>query len=289
MTETMDMRDTMFSVRGLRIVADDADDAGGGVGDADSPRALVDGLSFEVARGACLGLVGESGSGKSLTLRAIMDECLGSGRCRGAGMLPRGVRRAGGGVALADGVNAAMVLQDPVASLDPLMPVVRQVAEVLRHARGLRRHEARREALALLGRLGLPAEDLAAHDRYPGQLSGGQCQRVVLAVALATEPDLLLCDEPTTALDVTVQAQILDLLAGLKARLGLTMVFVTHNLGVAARLCDRLVVMKHGRAIETGATGDVLTCPREDYTRRLIAAVTPIPGPVPAEEPEGAR
>lgn len=287
MTETMDMRDTVLSVRGLRIVADDADDAGGGAGDADSPRALVDGLSFEVARGACLGLVGESGSGKSLTLRTIMDECLGSGRGRGAGMLPRGVRRAGGGVALADGVNAAMVLQDPVASLDPLMPVVRQVAEVLRHARGLRRHEARREALALLGRLGLPAEDLAAHDRYPGQLSGGQCQRVVLAVALATEPDLLLCDEPTTALDVTVQAQILDLLAGLKARLGLTMVFVTHNLGVAARLCDRLVVMRHGRAIETGATGDVLTCPQEDYTRRLIAAVTPIPGPVPAEEPEG--
>ncbi|WP_190973857.1 ABC transporter ATP-binding protein [Bifidobacterium reuteri] len=277
-------------------------------------RPLVDGVSFDVAPGEAVGVVGESGSGKSLTLRAIMGllpegvtltnpesaitiapfPAAAAGVSRGAGAttlpaLPEQGETAAqqiGGVAresIRPGASApsraprlAMIFQDPVSSLDPLSGVVRQVAEVLRYNRHLRRREARAQAADLLVSLGLP-ESLRAADRYPGQLSGGQCQRVGIAIALATNPDILLCDEPTTALDVTVQLQILDLLADLRDRLGLTMLFVTHNLGVAARLCSRLIVMQHGHIVEAGPTEQVLRHPQDEYTRRLVSAVLPIP------------
>ncbi|MBT1180819.1 ABC transporter ATP-binding protein [Bifidobacterium sp. CP2] len=286
---------------------------------------LVDGVSFDVARGGAVGIVGESGSGKSLTLRAVM------------GLPPEGVRVADPAAvafpATSDASDAAdpsnpsdasaprlaMIFQDPVASLDPLCGVVRQVAEVMRaHGTtdmsallgdgtsdaaasvsvptsgrrpfpfaGLRaRREAYRAAADLLVALGLPAS-LRDRDRYPGQLSGGQCQRVGIAIALACRPDVLLCDEPTTALDVTVQRQILDLLASLRERLGLTMLFVTHNLGVAAHLCDRLVVMRRGRVVETGPTARILAEPHDDYTKRLIDAILPIPGASDAGRTDG--
>ncbi|MBT1174451.1 ABC transporter ATP-binding protein [Bifidobacterium sp. LC6] len=231
-----------------------------------SGRALVDGISFDVHPGETVGLVGESGSGKSLTLRAIM------------GLLPEGVTLTDTeSITVAEQKRLAMIFQDPVSSLDPLTGVVKQVAEVLRYNQHMNRHEARVQAADLLISLGLP-QSLRTADRYPGQLSGGQCQRVGIAIALATKPNILLCDEPTTALDVTVQLQILDLLADLRQRLGLTMLFVTHNLGVAAHVCDRLIVMQHGHIVETGPTTAVLHHPQQEYTRRLVSAILPIPG-----------
>ncbi len=227
-----------------------------------SGQKLVDGIEFTLRRGESIGLVGESGSGKSLTLRAVL------------GLLPRGVRQTDGSVRHT--VRSAMVFQDPRGALDPLCPVVKQVAEVVRYRQNKNRREARAEALKLLGLLGLP-ESLAREDRYPNQLSGGQCQRIVIAMALACRPDILLCDEPTTALDVTVQRQIIDLIARLQEELGFAMIFVTHNLAVAAEMCSRLVVMKRGRVVEAGAAVDVLTEPSDPYTRTLIEAVLQLP------------
>lgn len=227
-----------------------------------SGQKLVESISFTLKRGESIGLVGESGSGKSLTLRAVL------------GLLPKGVTVAGGSVR--HGVRSAMVFQDPRGALDPLCPVVKQVAEVVRYRQSKNRREARTEALKLLGLLGLP-ESLAREDRYPNQLSGGQCQRIVIALALACKPGILLCDEPTTALDVTVQRQIIDLIARLQSELGFAMIFVTHNLAIAAEMCSRLLVMKQGRVVEEGTAVDVLTKPSDPYTRMLIDAVLQLP------------
>ncbi|MBT1164894.1 ABC transporter ATP-binding protein [Bifidobacterium felsineum] len=248
-----------------------------------SGRTLVDGVSFDANPGETVGLVGESGSGKSLTLRAIMGllpEGVDLDDAKAIAIAPVDAAARTEGVPLRDDSHnprLAMIFQDPVFSLDPLTGVVKQVAEVLRYNQRIPSRESKTRAADLLISLGLP-ESLRSSDRYPGQLSGGQCQRVGIAIALATKPDILLCDEPTTALDVTVQLQILDLLADLRQRLGLTMLFVTHNLGVAARLCDRLMVMQHGRIVETGATQDILNNPQQEYTRRLVNAILPIPG-----------
>ncbi|OWR30990.1 peptide ABC transporter ATP-binding protein [Saccharibacillus sp. O23] len=227
-----------------------------------SGQTLVEGIGFALRRGESIGLVGESGSGKSLTLRAVL------------GLLPKGVTITRGSVR--HSVRSAMVFQDPRGALDPLCPVVKQVAEVVRYRQNKNRREARAEALKLLGLLGLP-ESLAREDRYPNQLSGGQCQRIVIALALACRPDILLCDEPTTALDVTVQRQIIDLIARLQSELGFAMIFVTHNLAIAAEMCSRLIVMKQGRVVEEGPSVDVLTAPRDPYTRMLIEALLQLP------------
>lgn len=229
---------------------------------AASREVLVDQVSFSLAAGESLGLVGESGSGKSLTLRAIL------------GLLPRGVEQTGG--TIRSKAVSAMVFQDPRGALDPLCPVVKQVAEVVYYRQKTSLKAARRIALELLERLGLP-DSLANRDRYPSQLSGGQCQRVVIALALACKPGILLCDEPTTALDVTVQRQIIDTITSLQQELGFAMVFVTHNLAIAANLCARLAVMKQGRIVEYGATPALLQHPAEAYTQMLIDSVLPLP------------
>lgn len=229
---------------------------------ASSTEILVNSVSFSLERGESLGLVGESGSGKSLTLRAIL------------GLLPRGVEQTGGTVR--SKVSSAMVFQDPRGALDPLCPVVKQLTEVVYYRQRTSMRAARRIALELLERLGLPAS-LKTTDRYPGQLSGGQCQRVVIALALACKPGILLCDEPTTALDVTVQRQIIDTITSLQQELGFAMVFVTHNLAIAANLCSRLVVMKQGRIIEQGETHSLLRHPAEAYTQMLMDSVLPLP------------
>jgi ABC-type glutathione transport system ATPase component len=223
---------------------------------------LLHGVSLGVEPGGALGVVGESGSGKSLTLRAVM------------GLLPRGLRATGGTVRFAG--TAAMIFQDPLTFLDPLMRVGNQVAEVSRAVRGRTRHAARARALELLDTVRLP-EAAALARRYPHQLSGGQRQRVLLALALAQEPDLLLCDEPTTALDVTVQREVLELLATLRAERGLSLVFVSHDLAVVAQVCERVVVLREGRVVEEGPTVDVVTRPAHDYTRSLVDAVLPLP------------
>ena len=223
---------------------------------------LVDNVSFSLSKGETLGLVGESGSGKSLTLRAIL------------GLLPRGVEQAGGVIKREAG--SAMVFQDPRGALDPLCPVVQQLTEVVYYRQRLSRKASRRAALELLEMLGLP-DSLKKSDRYPSQLSGGQCQRVVIAIALACKPGILLCDEPTTALDVTVQRQIIETISALQQELGFAMVFVTHNLAIAAALCSKLCVMKEGKIVEQGETRNLLQNPQDPYTRMLMDSVLPVP------------
>ena len=219
-------------------------------------------VSFEVPAGGSLGVVGESGSGKSLTLRALMA------------LLPPGVRAERGVVELAGealpfaGPGArrarrgrlAMVFQDPLSGLDPVHTVGAQVAEVPRRVLGASAAASRRRAVELLRLVGMPDPERRAH-AFPHQLSGGMRQRVLIAMALASEPKVLLCDEPTTALDVTVQAQVLELLDDLRRRLGVAVVFVSHDLAVVRQVADELAVMYTGRVVETGPADEVLRPP----------------------------
>ncbi|MQY08334.1 ABC transporter ATP-binding protein [Actinomadura macrotermitis] len=224
----------------------------------DGGAPLVDGVSLDLAPGETLGLVGESGSGKSLTLRAVL------------GILPAALR-AEGTVERA-GARAAMVFQEPAIALNPTMRVGHLVARTWRlHHPGATRGQARDEAAALLERVGIPRARarLAA---WPHELSGGMRQRVMIAAALATDPGVLLCDEPTTALDVRVQAQILDLLRDLVASRDMAMVFVSHDLAVVGSLCERIAVMRSGQIVEEGRTAAVLRAPGHPYTRELLAA-----------------
>ena len=223
---------------------------------------LVHGVDLTLAAGEALGIVGESGSGKTLTLRAVM------------GLLPRGLRVSGGQIEA--GGRVAMIFQDPLSYLDPMTRVGSLLAEVCRAHNGGTPASALARARELFAAVRLPDPDTLLR-RYPHQLSGGQRQRVLLAVALATEPDILLCDEPTTALDVTVQAEVLDLLRELRATRGLSLLFVSHDLAVVASLCDRVVVFRDGLAVETGLTADIVHRPRQPYTKALVDAVLPLP------------
>ena len=219
---------------------------------------LVQDVSFRLAPGETLGLVGESGSGKTLTCKSLV------------GLLPDGIKASAKRKEITE--NTAMIFQNPISSLDPLCTVVRQLCEVIEYRQGVSGVVSKERAMALLSRLSLPAE-LAERDRYPRELSGGQCQRILIAMALACRPELLLCDEPTTALDVTVQKQTVELIRSLKRELGFGMIFVTHNLAVASQLCERLAVMQNGRIIEEGSRTEVLRNPKQEYTQKLIAAI----------------
>ncbi|AQT80195.1 hypothetical protein B1R94_14385 [Mycolicibacterium litorale] len=234
---------------------------------ADGPVHPVRSVSVSVARGEIVGVVGESGCGKSTLLRAI------------AGVLPRGTRVTGGSLTVhgcaitagrrCDGV--AMVFQDPMTSLNPVMRVGDQIAEVPRRRDGLSRSAARNVALELMTEVGIPAPE-KRFGLYPHQLSGGLRQRVLIAAALSGDPKLLLCDEPTTALDVTVQAQFVALLRRLCAERELGILYVTHDLPLVAMLCQRINVMYAGQIVERGNTTDVLRTPRHPYTLALLEA-----------------
>jgi oligopeptide/dipeptide ABC transporter ATP-binding protein len=246
----------------------------------------VDGISFDLEAGGALGLVGESGSGKSLSLRALMaltprSVVIESGVVLLDGvelpMLGRAARRARRG-------RMAMVFQDPLSALDPVRTVGDQVAEVPRRVLGASRSHARARALELLGLVGIP-DPAGRASAYPHQLSGGMRQRVVIAMALATDPSVLLCDEPTTALDVTVQAQVLDLIDELRSRLRLALVFVSHDLAVVRQLCENLAVMYTGRLVETGPTELLLDEPHHPYTRGLLDAIVDLDDPVASLHP----
>lgn len=235
----------------------------------------VKNVSFEIARGETLALVGESGSGKSVTALSVMkllpypaaSHPTGQIRFKGADLLTapenelRKVR----------GNDIGIVFQEPMTSLNPLQTIERQVGEVLKLHRGLGDAAARTRVLELLDQVGIPnpAERLGA---YPHQLSGGQRQRVMIAMALANEPDLFIADEPTTALDVTVQAQILELLLDLQAKTGMAMLFITHDLGIVRKMAKRVCVMTEGEIVETGPTEQVFTDPQHAYTRHLLSA-----------------
>ncbi|WP_419997471.1 ATP-binding cassette domain-containing protein [Streptomyces boninensis] len=250
---------------------------------ADGPVHAVRGVSMRAYAGETLAVVGESGSGKSATVLSALrlnpeppctyagGEILLDGRDLLA--LPEKQLRE------VRGNDIAMVFQDPMTSLDPLQRVGAQVAEVLRRHRGASRAEARAEAVRALDEVGIPDPELRAR-QYPHELSGGLRQRVMIATALVGRPRVLIADEPTTALDVTVQRQILDLLADLRARHGMAVVLVTHDLGVVAETADRVVVMNGGKFVEHGQVGPVFDAPGDPYTRDLLAA-TPRLEPTP--------
>ncbi|MGP6172663.1 dipeptide ABC transporter ATP-binding protein [Corynebacterium sp. A21] len=238
-----------------------------------SINGLVDQVSFEIAPSERIGLIGESGSGKSLTALAIM------------GLLPRELSASGlvefqgrNLLELRDrqlrqirGARIAMVFQEPMTALDPLMRVGRQVADMMR-VHGSSRDHAQQRTRELFADVGLAASKLSS---FPHQLSGGQRQRVLIAMALANDPDLLICDEPTTALDVTVQRQILELISELVERRGISLLFITHDLGVISQISEKVVVLKGGHVVETGPTAAVLAAPRHEYTAALVEAYKP--------------
>jgi oligopeptide/dipeptide ABC transporter ATP-binding protein len=241
----------------------------------------VNGVDLDVRRGEVVAVVGESGSGKSVTSLSVMRLIRApAGRIVGGRILFR--TREGAVVDLATlderamralrGDQVAMIFQEPMSSLNPVHPVGRQIAEAIRLHRGIGRAEARRQAIDLLDLVEIP--DAARRvDAFPHQLSGGMRQRVMIAMALACRPALLIADEPTTALDVTIQAQILALLKRLQAELGMGILFITHNLGVVAEIADRVVVMYGGRIVESGTIEDLFERPRHPYTRGLHASV----------------
>ncbi len=234
---------------------------------------LVTDVSFHVGQGERVGLIGESGSGKSITALAVLG-LLGEG-LRARGSVRLGDRQLIGlpdrALARLRGDDLAMVFQEPMSALNPLMRVGDQVAEVLQLHRGRSRGAARREAVALLERVELP-EAAARARAYPHQLSGGQRQRVMLAMAVACDPAVLICDEPTTALDVTVQARVLRLIDELVRDEGTGLLFITHDLAVVSGLCERVLVLYGGRVVEEGPTARVFGAARHHYTAGLLAA-----------------
>ncbi|MEU3978547.1 ABC transporter ATP-binding protein [Streptomyces sp. NPDC026672] len=241
----------------------------------------VDALSFRLERGAALALVGESGSGKSTVASALLGLHRGTGARVTGSVLVAGIDvQAASDEELRRlrGAKAAMVFQDPLSALDPYYAIGDQIAEVHRVHTRVSRRAARARAVEVLDRVGIP--DAARRSRSrPHEFSGGMRQRALIAMALACEPDLLIADEPTTALDVTVQAQILDLLHGLREETGTGLLLVTHDVGVAAESVDEVLVMRHGRTVEHGGVGTVLTAPASAYTRELLAAVPRVDAP----------
>ena len=254
---------------------------------------VVDGVSLEVGRGETVGLIGESGCGKSVTALAVLGligrrtgrVSRGSIRLEGRELLALGERE------LRDirGRKVAMVFQEPMTSIDPAFTVGKQMAEVLRRHLPMSKARARQRSIDLLDRVGIADPHLRI-DSFPHELSGGMRQRVLIAMALSCEPDLLIADEPTTALDVTVQAQVLDLLAGLQAEMGMAVLLVTHDLGVVSQTCERVIVMYAGEVVETAGADDLFRRPRHPYTAAMLGSLPglrpgepldPIPGIVP--------
>ena len=244
--------------------------------DFETPDGLVNavkGIDLSLRARETLAVVGESGSGKSQTMMGIMGLLAKNGRVSGSARY-RGEELVGLPASKLNRVRGAkisMIFQEPMTSLDPLYPVGRQIAEVIVHHRGGSYRAARKRVLELLDLVGIP--DAARRiDSYPHEMSGGQRQRVMIAMALANEPDILIADEPTTALDVTIQAQILDLLHALQERFGMAIVLITHDLGIVRHFAERVVVMRRGAVVEEGATVDVFDNPQTAYTRMLLDA-----------------
>jgi microcin C transport system ATP-binding protein len=234
----------------------------------------VKGVSFHVARGETVALVGESGSGKTVSALSVMRLLPGSASHPAGEIVFDGtdvLKLTEGEMRGMRGKRMSIIFQEPMTSLNPLQTIERQVGEVLRVHRGLDETATRVRVLELLHKVGIrePEKRLAA---FPHELSGGQRQRVMIAIALANEPDLLIADEPTTALDVTIQAQILELLQQLQRELGMAMLLITHDLGIVRRMAERVYVMRHGEVVESGATPAVFADPQHSYTRQLIAA-----------------
>jgi peptide/nickel transport system ATP-binding protein len=241
----------------------------------DGENQAVRGVSLHIDEGETVGIVGESGSGKSVTAKAIMGLIAPPGRVIGGdirfagesltGLSEKDWRRIRGN-------RIAMVFQDPMTSLNPVKKIGAQLTEVIRRHRGLGKDEALKEAVEMLRRVGITQPERRV-DQYPHEFSGGMRQRVMIAMALSCKPELLIADEPTTALDVTIQAQILDLLKELKANSRLSVVLITHDLGVVAQVCSRVVVMYGGMIMEEGTVEDIFYRPKHPYTQGLLHSV----------------
>jgi oligopeptide/dipeptide ABC transporter ATP-binding protein len=245
----------------------------------------VDDVSFTVGEGRTFGLVGESGCGKSVTALSIMGLIEAPGRVEAGSRIVFRDRDLAGldesELRLIRGKELSMIFQEPVSSLNPVFTVGWQIAEALRAHQGLSRRDADVRASELLELVGIPEPARRMRD-FPHQLSGGMCQRVMIAMALACEPKLLIADEPTTALDVTVQAQILELIFDLRDRLGMSVLLITHDLGVVAELADDVAVMYAGKVVERGPVADVFASPQHPYTEALLQSI-PLLGMTQAE------
>jgi oligopeptide/dipeptide ABC transporter ATP-binding protein len=244
---------------------------------AAGPARAVNQVSLDVARGEVLGVVGESGCGKSMTALAVLGLVPPPGRISGGRILLEGQDlRMLPPVALQTirGKRIAMIFQEPMTALNPVLTVGEQIAEMLRRHLALTRADARIRTIELLRLVGIPSAETRWAE-YPHQLSGGMRQRVMIAMAISCDPDVVFADEPTTALDVTVQAQILDLLRDLRDRLGMALVFISHNLGVIAQVAHRVAVMYAGRIVEEAPTRQLFTHPRHPYTQGLLASLPP--------------
>jgi len=254
-------------------------------GQGERATLAVDRISYTMRRGECVALVGESGSGKSVSALSILkllpypsaSHPSGTIRFKGQDLLTMSEREMRG----IRGNDISIIFQEPMTSLNPLHTIEAQIAEIIQLHAPLRGNAIRARVLELLTQVGIPEPETRLGS-YPHQLSGGQRQRVMIAMALANEPDLLIADEPTTALDVTVQAQILQLLADIRARLGMSMLFITHDLGIVRRIADVVCVMNHGKIVEQGPVEQVFTAPQHPYTKALLAA-EPKPDPAPPQ------
>src|SRR6187455_2143410 len=269
----MNANETLLSIRDLSIA----------FGSGAREFLAVDRVSFDIGKGETVAVVGESGSGKSVTALSVMKllpypsahHPSGSIMFKGRDLLPLSERQ----MRHVRGNDITIIFQEPMTSLNPLHTIEKQIGEILELHQGVTGQAARARILDLLDQVGIP-DPAGRLKSYPHQLSGGQRQRVMIAMALANEPDLLIADEPTTALDVTVQAQILTLLKDLQTRLGMAMLFITHDLGIVRRLADYVCVMKDGKIVEAGAVRDVFERPQHAYTKALLAA-EPKPDPAP--------
>ena len=263
----------------------------------------VDGISFHVDEGETLGIVGESGCGKTVTSLSVLGLQAPARIMEGSSIVFQGDELVGASekrLRAIRGNEISMIFQEPMSSLNPVFSVGDQIGEALRLHRGMDARSARVETVRLLEEVGIPAAGDRI-DEYPHQLSGGMRQRVMIAMALSCEPALLIADEPTTALDVTIQAQILELLAGLRERHGMAVVLITHDLAVVAEVCDRVVVMYAGQVVESGSVREIFADPKHPYTRALMDGLpavgagrerlVPIPGAVPSPMrwPQGCR
>jgi peptide/nickel transport system ATP-binding protein len=240
---------------------------------------VVDSVDLTVAAGETLAIVGESGCGKSVTALALMGLLPQNALVGTAGVISfEGVPVAGAGLARLRGDRIAMIFQEPMSSLNPAIRIGEQIAEAVRRHRSVGRAAARARALEMLRKVGIPAPE-ARLDEFPHQLSGGMRQRVMIAMALANDPAVLIADEPTTALDVTIQAQILDLIAELGVGTGMATILITHDLGVVAEVADRVAVMYAGHVVETAPAGEIFANPQHPYTIGLMGSVPRLTGP----------
>ncbi|MEK6692079.1 MAG: ABC transporter ATP-binding protein [Nitrospirota bacterium] len=267
----------------------------------DGPVKAIDGLSFDLIKGTVFGLVGESGCGKSVTALSIMRILPPAGKAVSGRIFFKGedlLSKTEPEMRRIRGAEISMIFQEPIASLNPLFTIGYQIEEAILSHLKMGRREAKKRVVELLKAVGMPSPEIRAKD-YPHQLSGGMCQRAMIAMAIACEPSLIIADEPTTALDVTIQAQILDLLRKIREESGTSMIMITHDLGIIAETADSVAVMYTGRIVESTDTKTIFRDPRHPYTRGLLDSLPrgrgekliAIPGmvPKPSELPEGCK